>query len=290
VGQTVTLTINGNALEGTTAIRITPSEGITIGNLNSTSTQVTAQLSISPTAQPGTRLVSVTTAAGDSNSLALTVSRPATATRLAFSSVPATVAAGNPFSLTVQGLRDDGSLDSNFSGTVSLAIATGGGTLSGTLSVSAVSGSAIFENASLSSAGTYTLTATSGSLTAAVSTHISVTGGASSVLKVGTFRSQNGYTTEGSLQVVRNGDGTETLRLNPDFRVSSGAGTISIWLARSSGALNASQSLRIGTLTTRFSGEFEFVIPEPGSSGYTHAITYCDGFKINFGFAELRDP
>lgn len=212
------------------------------------------------------------------------------ASQLAFTSVPASLVAGAPFNVTVQARRADGSPDSLFAGTVQLEVTSGPGTLQGSSSQAAAAGVASFGNLSLSVPGSYTLTASATGLTAASSTPIEVSEPSSSAIKVGTFASQNGYTTAGTLQILRAEDGSETLQLNSDFRVSSGAGAISIWLARSSGELNSSQSVRLGTLTTRFSGEFSFTIPPPGSAGFTHVITYCDAFRVNFGAAQLRNP
>ncbi|MBM3804515.1 MAG: DM13 domain-containing protein [Acidimicrobiia bacterium] len=61
-------------------------------------------------------------------------------------------------------------------------------------------------------------------------------------------------------------------------------------MTRSGGDLNTGSSIKLGALTNRFSGEFTFPIAQSGSAGFTHVITYCDAFRVNFGAAELRNP
>jgi hypothetical protein len=220
----------------------------------------------------------------------LAIAPPAAASRLVFSAAPAAVNAGSPFDVAVQAVRADNSVDDTFAGLIQLSVTDGPGSLDGTNSRAASGGVAIFNSLALSNAGSYTLRAATSGLTPAVSGSIEVTAAAPAALKVGTFSGQNGYTTAGTLQIQRANDGTENLKLNSDFRVSSGAGSISIWLARSAGDLNTGSSIRLGTLTSRFSGEFTFPIPQSGSAGFTHVITYCDAFRVNFGAAELRNP
>ena len=220
----------------------------------------------------------------------LYVDPPAAASRLVFSAVPTAINAGSPFDVAVQAVRADNSVDDTFAGLIQLSVADGPGGLDGTSSRAASNGIAVFNSLALSTAGTYTLRAATSRLTPAESSSIEVTTAVPAAIKVGTFSGQNGYTTAGTLQIQRANDGTENLKLNSDFRVSSGAGSISIWLARSGGDLNTGSSIRLGTLTSRFSGEFTFPVPQSGSAGFTHVITYCDAFRVNFGAAELRNP
>ncbi len=72
-GSSTTLVIQGTNLSGATAVTFTSSTGITISNVQSTATQVTAQLAIAADAPTGTRQVTVTTSAGTSNALTFTV-------------------------------------------------------------------------------------------------------------------------------------------------------------------------------------------------------------------------
>jgi hypothetical protein len=100
-----------------------------------------------------------------------------TPTHLTFSQKPVTTAAGStlpPISVEVadktnHGVSTDGS-------TVTLTIAgTAGGVLNGTLTATAVNGVATFDDLSLTKAGTYTLTATDGSLKSVKSPTFTIT-------------------------------------------------------------------------------------------------------------------
>jgi len=113
------------------------------------------------------------------------------------------------------------------------------------------------------------------------------------VLKTGTFTSQNGYSTSGMVEVLR--DTTtqdEFLHTLPNFSVSSGAGTIGIYVTDSTGAANlnnSSSKLFLSNINTGFSGEYTFLIPS-GLAAYTHVVTFCVAAQINFGNAVLVDP
>ncbi len=290
-GQTITnFTVIGSGLGNATGIRFSPSDGVTTANVRVTETSVTADLQIASNASPGNRLVSLMTPAGDSNTLAFSVSQAAAATKLAFAAVPASATAGSPFALVVQALQADGSVDPNFAGAIAIAIASGSGSLGGTLNKAAVAGAATFDNLTLSAAGSYTLRASSGSLSGAVTGAITVAAADPTVLQVGTFKGENGYTTRGTLQVLQNADDSQTLKLNSDFSTSSGGGTIGIYLANSTGSINLSQSVRLGLLTNRFSGEFTFALPASGTAGYSHVVAHCEPFRVVFGSAQLRNP
>jgi subtilase family serine protease len=93
--------------------------------------------------------------------------------KLAFSQQPFPVTAGSFISpaITVQVQDSNGNLVTSDTSKVTLGIASGpaGGVLGGTLTVSAVGGIATFSNVALGVAGTYTLTASDGSLTTATS-------------------------------------------------------------------------------------------------------------------------
>jgi hypothetical protein len=215
---------------------------------------------------------------------------PPPATRLAFAALPTSVVSGAPFTAVIQALRPDSSVDTRFTGSVELIVASGPSGLPANTSQPAVEGVASFPGLRFTAPGRYTLMALGAGLESAVSEPFEVTAPATSVIRVGAFVGQNGYTAQGTLQIERGPDGAETLRLNSNFRVSSGAGTITVWLARSSDRLDTSRSLQVGRLTRVFAGEFTFPIPAPGSSGFTHVIVFCDPFRINFGAAELRNP
>ncbi|MBZ5535632.1 MAG: pre-peptidase C-terminal domain-containing protein [Acidobacteriia bacterium] len=75
-GGAISLTIFGSNLANPSAINFSPSDGISISNLQSTSTQVTALMTISSGATLGNRQVSVTTSAGTSNTLTFSITDP----------------------------------------------------------------------------------------------------------------------------------------------------------------------------------------------------------------------
>jgi hypothetical protein len=108
------------------------------------------------------------------------------AVQLAFLVGPTDAQAGAPLTDMQVAVQDaDGNTVMSFTGDVTLAIATnpGGGTLSGTTTVEAVSGVATFSGLSIDKVGTgYTLTASSGTLTAAVSGAFNITPGAATQL------------------------------------------------------------------------------------------------------------
>lgn len=105
---------------------------------------------------------------------------PPPATQLAFTSVPTAGTAGVVLPpIVVQARRADNSLATNFSGNITLARATGPGTIGGTLTRAAVGGVATFNDITLSQAGTYTLTASATGLTSATSSSITIVARAS---------------------------------------------------------------------------------------------------------------
>ena len=100
----------------------------------------------------------------------------AAATQLGFSYI-GNVAAGAPFSVTVDAPDSYGNVAPTFNGDVTLALANNpsGATLGGTLTVAAVNGVATFSDLTLDKLGSgYTFTATSGSLTSATSASFDV--------------------------------------------------------------------------------------------------------------------
>jgi PKD-like domain/Secretion system C-terminal sorting domain/IPT/TIG domain len=100
----------------------------------------------------------------------------AAANHLAFVSVPSSgITNTNLSTFTVEARRPDNSLDNTFTGTVSVAVASGPGSANGTTTRTASAGVATFNDIQLTQAGTYTLNATSGALTQAISSTISIT-------------------------------------------------------------------------------------------------------------------
>lgn len=117
--------------------------------------------------------------------------------------------------------------------------------------------------------------------------------GQATLLKRGVFVGQNGYATSGCADVIRDSTGAEFVRTKTDFRVSGGAGTITIWLTNQAGAANlnsTSTKAEVGAITSGFSGVYSFSIPPPGSGSFTHIVAFCQAAQINFGNASLQSP
>jgi uncharacterized repeat protein (TIGR03803 family) len=112
----------------------------------------------------------------------LTVNTSPPATRVVFSEEPASVTAGTLGTITVTVEDAAGDVVNTDHSQVTLKVASGPGKLTGTVTVAAVNGVATFSKAVLGTAGTYTLQATDGALTAATSTSFTVTPGAATHL------------------------------------------------------------------------------------------------------------
>ena len=110
---------------------------------------------------------------GSTNPITVT---PGSLSGLAISTEPpGTVTAGGPFGLVVDGVDQYGNLVSSFSGTVTVGLLNGHGvSLNGTVSEAAKGGIATFSGLSIDTAGTYTIQASSGSLTTATTGSIAV--------------------------------------------------------------------------------------------------------------------
>jgi hypothetical protein len=167
-GTSFTLSTNGNA-------------GVIGGTVTGTIALSTSTITVTGVtlASEGTG-VTLTATRNSGDVLAAGTSAPFTvleaATQLALVGVPATGNVGvNLSAFTVEARRPDNSVDNTYTGNITIAKATGAGTLSGTLTVAAVAGVATFSNLQLDAAGTYTLSATSGALTLATSGNIVVT-------------------------------------------------------------------------------------------------------------------
>jgi hypothetical protein len=161
------LSTNGNA--GTIGGTIT-------GTINAATSSVVVSGVTLPTAGTlvtitATRTSGDVVTAGVSNAFTVL----AAASQLAFGTVPNGNVNLNLASFTVEARRPDNSLDNTFTGNVTISKATGPGALSGTLTVAAAGGIATFNAAQLDTAGSYTLSAASGSLTAATSNSFTIT-------------------------------------------------------------------------------------------------------------------
>ena len=175
---TGTVSLTGCEISGT--LGFTPSAGETFTIIQSTSPIVGtfSQMqsgNLKPIPQGGSVLVGNTMftidyaggPSGDDVVLTPEASTPVPVpTSLAmYTQPPETVNAGSPFGLAVAVDDNSGSIDTAYTGSVSLALASGNGTLSGITTVNAVNGVATFAGLSLSQAGDDTIEATSGQLT-----------------------------------------------------------------------------------------------------------------------------
>ena len=118
------------------------------------------------------------------------------ATSLAFAIGPSSAVAGMPNSpyIAVDAVDSFGNTVTSVNAEVNLTVQSGPGALSGTDAVSASSGVAFFNNAILDTAGSYTLKATEGTLTPAISSQFVVIPGSLAALS---FTSQPTNTTAG---------------------------------------------------------------------------------------------
>ncbi len=109
----------------------------------------------------------------------------AAASKLAFTQGPATTVAGASISAIHVAVEDQfGNIVTNDTSSVSIAIATGSGTLSGTSTANASSGVATFAGLSITKTGPFTLDATDSMLGAATSGSFSITSGTASQLAI----------------------------------------------------------------------------------------------------------
>jgi len=136
--------------------------GTVTGTLTAGSSTVTVSGVTLSTAGTGA-IITATRTSGDAltagTSTAFNVLSPAS--QLAFVSVPGTGSTGTALAaFTVEARRPDNSLDDTYTGNITIAKASGPGTLSGTLTVAAVAGVATFSAAQFDSPGTVTLNAT----------------------------------------------------------------------------------------------------------------------------------
>jgi uncharacterized repeat protein (TIGR02543 family) len=106
----------------------------------------------------------------------LTFTTLTVATKLGFGTTPPAVGSisTNLTTFTVQALRSDNTLDTEFSGSITLANASGPGNISGTLTATASSGVATFSSVQFDALGDYTIIASSGALTTVTSGTISI--------------------------------------------------------------------------------------------------------------------
>ncbi|MGD0387444.1 MAG: hypothetical protein ABSC42_00700 [Tepidisphaeraceae bacterium] len=200
----------------------------------------------------------------------------AAAAKVVYGVQPSNVTAGvaNSPSIVVDVEDQFGNIVTTNSSNVTLAVASGPGSLSGTVTVAASSGIATFSNIILDTAGNYTLTASDGSLTSATSNSFTVSAAAASKVVYGVQPSNvtTGVAENPSIVVDvedQFGNIVTTNSSNVTLAVASGPGSLSgtVTVAASSGvatfsnvkldtAGNYTLTASDGALTTATSGSF----------------------------------
>lgn len=110
-------------------------------------------------------------------------------------------------------------------------------------------------------------------------------------LRTGVMLPQGGVPSSGTLAIVRDGAGVESVRFDASFRTDFHTGSLGVYLAKSDAlirvqrAANASNVLRVGTITV--DGAQTLTIPG-SATGFTHVIIHCDPAMYNFGAASLQ--
>jgi len=98
---------------------------------------------------------------------------------------PVSATAGNTLASIIAKVEDQyGNVVTTDTSSVTIALATGTGTLAGTKTLAAVAGVATFSTLSLNQAGSFTLSVTDGSLTAATSNSFTISPAAASQLVI----------------------------------------------------------------------------------------------------------
>jgi len=270
-GHTVTIAIQNNAGPG----------GILTGTTNQTPVAGVAtfnDLKIDKTGN-GYTLIAASSGVSSVVSPAFNITVGA-ATHLVFGQQPpSSTPAGQTMSpaITVRALDSGDQLDTNFNGTVAIAIGTnppGNGTLSGTKMVAAVNGVATFSNLSIDKAGNgYTLTANSPGKTGATSNPFNITAGAATGIQ---FLQQPSNTQAGAsitpAVTVRAVDASNNTATNFNGNV-----TISLGTNPSGGTLS-------GTLTVAASNgvaTFGNLSIDKTGNGYALRATASVGSPVN---------
>ena len=117
-GTTVNLTARGSNLSGAARLDLNPAGGVTVNNIQSSFSQVTAALVIAPDAVPGTRQLSVTTSSGVSNALPFEIKVPVVIASL----TPTSGEKGKTVSLVIQGSNLSGAKTINFEPFTSITV------------------------------------------------------------------------------------------------------------------------------------------------------------------------
>jgi streptogramin lyase len=179
---------------------------------------------------------------------------------------PSPIAAGGPFGLAIEGVDQYGNPIGSFAGTVTVALVNSPGvTLNGTLSQAAQGGVAAFSGLSITKAGTYTIQATSGTLTKATSNSILVTAAPPGKLVIQTPPSSTAtagkaLTTQPVIAIEDANGNIETGDNSTQIKVSlaSGPGTLlgaaTVTVKNGIATFTDLSDKTAGTITLQFSG------------------------------------
>jgi hypothetical protein len=199
----------------------------------------------------------------------LTVSAAAATHLVVTTQPPATVSGGAGFGLVVSAEDGFGNVDASYQGNVGLVLASGpgGAVLGGTTTLAASAGVAAFAGLSLNQSGSgYTLQATSGTLTPALSSSVNVTASAATHLAITTQPpgTVTAGTTFGVVVSVRDGVGN----VDPTYN-----GSITLALANNPGGPGAALGGTVTLTTTSGVATFsDLTLNRPGT-GYTLQAT-----------------
>jgi hypothetical protein len=105
---------------------------------------------------------------------------------------------------------------------------------------------------------------------------------ADGVLRTATFESANGYFTEGTAAIVREGE-VHRLELREDFRTSQ-SGALDVRLCRETACTDG--DLDLGPIQA-FSGAQTYSLPDDGSA-FAYVVIWCRAVALPFGFGELQ--
>jgi len=272
VAQNVTsnTTVNLSKTIGTGTL-----SGTLTGTINSGSNSVTFSGLTYNVAETGVQLTAADGAAALTSGTT-TFNVLAAASQLAFVSVPSSGFVNAVLtSFTVEARRPDNSVDNTYTGNITITKATGPGALSGTTTVAAVAGVATFSTLQFNQAGSYTLSAASGSLAPATSGTISITQ-APVVWNFGTGSGTAAPTsgtpvTNLTIGNVLQGNNNGTTTMLDATSASSG-------YTGASGNFNAAAAARVGAINTAASGSAYFEFTLTPATGYVVTLS-----SITFG-------
>ncbi len=245
---------NGNRTTSTATVTASVASGSGSLGVTTTATAVNGVATFAGLTITGvgahTLQFSTTTPALNVTSSSFTVSAGA-ATQLAITAQPASAVSGVVFSPqpTIE-IRDANGFRTTSNASVTVALASGGGALSGTTTVTAVNGLATFTDLKIGGAGSHSLTFTSTGLTAATSNVFTVTQTPASLAVLtqpAGATSGQAFTTQPVVRILDNAGLVVTTgtgaTLTVTAAVAAGGGTIG-------GAVTAAASAGIATFST----------------------------------------